>query len=119
MPKSKAFSNANMPLTPPIFYILLALATKERHGYDIMKQVEHDSNGKVPLGPGTLYGAIKRMLEEQLIAEFDTSHARRKYYKLTERGRALLTAELERYHDAVELAKQRSLLAFPTVANHS
>src|SRR5258705_20464 len=83
MSKSKAFSNSNVSLTPQIFYILLALATKERHGYEIMKQVENDSKSKVKLGPGTLYGAIKRMLEEKLIVELDTTHSRRKYYKLT------------------------------------
>ena len=63
MSKLKAFSNANVSLTPQIFYILLSLATKARHGYDIMKQVENDSQGNVKLGPGTLYGAIARLEE--------------------------------------------------------
>src|SRR5205085_3952228 len=99
MAKPKSFSNANISLTPQIFYILLSLATNERHGYDIMKQVEKDSEGKVKLGPGTLYGAIKRMLEEKLIFEIDTDHARRKYYKLTEKGRAIFNNELQRYNE--------------------
>jgi DNA-binding PadR family transcriptional regulator len=116
MSKSKAFSNSNVSLTPQIFYILLSLATKERHGYEIMKQVENDSKGKVKLGPGTLYGAIKRMLEEKLIVELDTTHSRRKYYKLTVKGRAIFSSELQRYQEAVELAKQRSLFANPVVA---
>ena len=116
MSKSKAFSNSNVSLTPQIFYILLSLATKERHGYEIMKQVENDSKGKVKLGPGTLYGAIKRMLEEKLIVELNTTHSRRKYYKLTEKGRAIFSSELQRYQEAVELAKQRSLFANPVVA---
>jgi len=116
MSKTKAFSNSNMPLTPPIFYILLALATKERHGYDIMKQVENDSQNKVKLGAGTLYGAIKRMLEDKLIVEVDTTHARRKYYKLTEKGRAIFSNELQRYNEAIELAKQKNLFAKPLVA---
>ncbi len=113
MSKSKSFSNANVSLTPQIFYILLALATKERHGYDIMKQVEDDSQNKIKLGPGTLYGAIKRMLDEKLIIAIDSSHTRRKYYKLTEKGRAIFSNELQRYTQAVELAKKRSLLINP------
>lgn len=115
MSKAKAFSSAQMPLTPPIFYILLALASGERHGYDIMKQVAHDSNGKVRLGAGTLYGAIKRMLEDDLIIEADMAHARRKYYRLTDKGRAIFLGELERYDEAVQLARRRSLFGTPAV----
>jgi DNA-binding PadR family transcriptional regulator len=115
MSKTKAFSKATNPLTPQIFYILLALATKERHGYDIMKQVQIDSNNKVKLGPGTLYGAIKRMLEDKLIKELDTEETRRKYYQLTEKGRSIFLNELQRYNEAVELAKKRSLLLNPKV----
>ena len=115
MSKTKQFSSQNVPLTPPIFYILLALATKERHGYDIMKQVENDSQGKVRLGAGTLYGAIKRMLEEKLIIEIDTAQARRKYYKLTEKGRSMFLNELQRYAEAVELAKQKNLFTQPVI----
>jgi DNA-binding PadR family transcriptional regulator len=109
MSKSKQFANSNVSLTPQIFYILLSLATKERHGYDIMKQVVNDSEGKVKLGPGTLYGAIKRMLEEKLIVELDTDHSRRKYYKLTEKGRAIFNTEVQRYNQAIELVKERKL----------
>ena len=116
MSKTKQFSNENVPLTPPIFYILLSLATIERHGYDIMKQVENDSKGKVKLGAGTLYGAIKRMLEEKLITEIDSTHARRKYYKLTEKGRSMFSNELERYNEAVELAKLKNLFTKPVIA---
>ena len=116
MSKAKAFSNSHMPLTPPIFYILLSLATKERHGYDIMKQVANDSQNKIKLGPGTLYGAIKRMLEDKLLIELHTSHARRKYYKLTKKGKTIFSNELQRYNEAVELAKKRSLFANPSLA---
>lgn len=113
MSKQKAFTNPQLPLTPPIFYILLSLAVKERHGYDIMKRVREDSKGKVNLGPGTLYGAIKRMVEAKLIISTDSSHAeRRKYYRLTEKGKSIFLNELERYNDAVELAKRRSLLSY-------
>lgn len=111
MSKSKQFARQNLPLTPAIFYILLALATQERHGYDIMKQVKEDSQGKVTLGPGTLYGAIKRMLEEKLLVEVGSAHARRKYYKLTQKGRTIFSKELQRYNEAVEIARQKNLLS--------
>ena len=109
MSRTKTFSNANVSLTPQIFYILLSLATKARHGYDIMKQVESDSQGSVKLGPGTLYGAIKRMLEEELIVAVETDEVRRKYYKLTEKGKTIFSSELQRYNGAVALAKKRNL----------
>jgi DNA-binding PadR family transcriptional regulator len=91
------------------FYILLSLAIKSRHGYEIMKQVEQDSERKVLLGPGTLYGSIKRMLQSKLIKEIAGDNPRRKYYKLTEEGRQSLSSELQRYNDAVELAKRKDL----------
>jgi DNA-binding PadR family transcriptional regulator len=91
------------------FYILLSLAIKSRHGYEIMKQVEQDSGRKVLLGPGTLYGSIKRMLQANLIKEVAGDNPRRKYYSLTEKGRKSLSTELERYNDAVELAKRENL----------
>lgn len=116
MSKGKAFSNSNVSLTPQIFSILLALATNDLHGYDIMKQVENDSEGKIKLGPGTLYGAIKRMLDEQLIIEVETNHTRRKYYHLTEKGRSIFLSELQRYDETVKLAKKRSLFSTPLVA---
>jgi len=98
-----------MSLSQPEFYILLSLAIKSRHGYEIMKQVEQDSGRKVLLGPGTLYGAIKRMLTSKLIEEVHGDNPRRKYYSLTEKGRESLSSELQRYNDAVELAKRKNL----------
>lgn len=91
------------------FYILLTLAIKPRHGYAIMKQVEKESGNKVSLGPGTLYGSIKRMLLAGLIQEVKGNNPRRKYYDLTETGRQALSAELTRYSEAVELAKRKNL----------
>ena len=91
------------------FYILLSLDIKDRHGYEIMKQVEQDSGKKVLLGPGTLYGSIKRMLKSDLISEVAGDNPRRKYYTLTESGRKSLSSELQRYNDAVELAKRKDL----------
>lgn len=96
-------------LSQPEFYILLSLAIKERHGYEIMKQVEHDSGQKVILGPGTLYGAIKRMLISGLIEEVSGDNPRRKYYTLTEKGRKSFSFELQKYRDAVDLAKRKNL----------
>ena len=68
MPKK---DTAQAPLTPAVLHILLALSTGERHGYGIMKQVEADSQGKVKMGPGTLYGSMGRMMEAGLIRESD------------------------------------------------
>jgi DNA-binding PadR family transcriptional regulator len=99
----------NEQLSQSEFYILLSLAIKNRHGYEIMKQVEQDSGKKVLLGPGTLYGSIKRMLQSNLIEEIAGDNPRRKYYKLTKNGRKSLSSELERYNDAVELAKKKNV----------
>ncbi len=99
----------NEQLSQSEFYILLSLAIKSRHGYEIMKQVEQDSGRKVLLGPGTLYGSIKRMLQERLIEEVPGDNPRRKYYALTEKGRKSLSSELQRYNDAVELAKRKNV----------
>ena len=109
------------PLTPAVFYILLALAGGEKHGYEIMKQVKHDSQGTVSMGTGTLYGSIKRMLASGLIEEADERPApelddeRRRYYRLTELGRSAFVAELQRYHEVVSLAHQRRLFPDPQV----
>ena len=105
------------PLTPAVLYILLALATGEKHGYAIMKQVNSDSGGQVKMGSGTLYGSIKRMLADQLIEETgDTidptiDDERRRYYQLTAFGRQALHAEVQRYRDVLTIARTRNLLA--------
>jgi DNA-binding PadR family transcriptional regulator len=102
----------NQPLSPAIFHILLALATQERHGYDIMKQATLDSQNAVKLGPGTLYSTIKKMLELKLIVESaerpdpTLDDSRRRYYAITSRGQAALGAELERMHHLVHLGRQ-------------
>lgn len=105
--------DAQAPLTPAVLHILLALSTGERHGYGIMKQVEADSHNKVTMGPGTLYGSIKRMIEAGLIQESDKridpemDDERRIYYELTRAGRAALSAELRRYRGVVAVAEGR------------
>ena len=105
----------NTPLTPAVLHILLALSTRERHGYGIMKEVESDSHGKVKMGPGTLYGSIGRMIEAGLIRESDKrvdpemDDERRVYYKITGPGREALAAELQRYRELVAVAKRKQL----------
>src|SRR5215472_15914336 len=104
---------ARPPLTPAVLHILLALSTRELHGYGIMKQVEADSQGKVKMGPGTLYGSIGRMMEAGLIRESvkrvdpEMDDERRIYYKITGEGRAALAAELQRYRGVVTVAEGR------------
>lgn len=107
-----AVSQPNPPLTPAVLHILLALASGERHGYAIMKQVEADSQGKVKMGPGTLYGSIGRMIDAGLIRESDKKvdpnmdDERRVYYKITALGQKTLAAELQRYREVVAVAKR-------------
>ena len=106
---------SNTPLTPAVLHILLALASGERHGYGIMKQVESESQGKVKMGPGTLYGSLGRMIEAGLIRESDKKadreldDERRIYYAITGKGQATLAAELERYREVVAVARRKQL----------
>ncbi len=98
-----------MDLLPQVsFSILLALSLKPRHGYEIIKQVDEDSLGKIKLGAGTLYGAIKKLLQQKLIEELpESKHQRRRYYHLTPKGHDKLKNELDYFHKTVELAKKR------------
>lgn len=104
------------PLTPAVLHILLALSTRERHGYGIMKQVEVESRSRVSMGPGTLYGSLGRMIDAGLIAESnkkvdpEMDDERRVYYRITGRGRAAVKVELERYREVVEVAQSKSLI---------
>ena len=108
-----AKNRPNTPLTPAVLHILLALSTEERHGYGIMKEVEADSQGKVKMGPGTLYGSLGRMIEAGLIRESDKKvdpemdDERRVYYRITGIGQKTLAAELERYREVVAVAKRK------------
>jgi DNA-binding PadR family transcriptional regulator len=111
------------PLTPAVFNILLSLADGEKHGYGIMLEVEANTNGQVIMGPGTLYGSIKRMLKAELIEESDEradpqmDDQRRKYYRLTDLGRRALRMEAERLASQVMIARAKNILAtdFPGV----
>ena len=105
-----------LPLTPAVFHIQLALAGESKHGYGIMKTVEEITGGKVSMGPGTLYGTIKRMLKTGLIEEVDEridpdlDDERRRYYRLTPFGTRVLKAEVERMADLMKVARSKSLL---------
>jgi DNA-binding PadR family transcriptional regulator len=105
-----------LPLTPAVFHILLALAEGERHGYSIMQEVEGRTRNHVHLGPGTLYGSIKRMLADGLIEESDErpdprlDDKRRRYYRLTAFGRRVAVAEAERLESLVGAARVKRLL---------
>jgi DNA-binding PadR family transcriptional regulator len=113
------------PLNHSEFHILLALADDERHGYGIMQEVEARSAGTVRLGPGTLYGAIKRMLAAGLIEESarrpiakHDDQRRRCYYRLTRFGRAVAAEEAQRLAALVRVAQAKRLVGsqLPSVA---
>ena len=101
------------PLTPPVFHILLALAEEERHGYGIMQDVARQTDGGLELGPGTLYGCLKRMLAAGLVEESeerpDTAldDERRRYYRMTAFGKRMVRAEAQRLAGAVTVAMAR------------
>ncbi len=107
--------NTSTPLTPAVFHILLALSNGERHGYGIMKQVEEDSQGSITMGPGTLYGSLKRMLDAGLVKESskrvdpEMDDERRIYYRITAAGANALAAEFKRLQNLVKLAQKRKL----------
>jgi DNA-binding PadR family transcriptional regulator len=92
------------------FHVLLALLDGPRHGYGLMQDVEAQSDGRVKLGPGTLYTAIKRLRTASLISETAADAERRRCYKLTRKGRAVAEDEAQRLHDLVRLARKRGLL---------
>ena len=103
------------PLSTSVFQILLALADADRHGYAIMQEVEERTEGAVRLGPGTLYGAIKRLRAGGLIEELvgvsgDGGEERRRVYSLTPRGRALAVLETRRLARLVASARAKDLL---------
>ena len=103
-----------LPLSSAAFYILLALADGERHGYSISKEVAAHTGGAVKLGPGTLYRVIKQMLADGWIAEVHGAPGdddeRRRNYKLTPWGRKIAEAEAQRLADLVFVARARRLL---------
>src|SRR5215467_10627001 len=107
------YSPELQPLTPPVFHILLALAGEERHGYGIMQDVAQQTDGALQLGPGTLYGCLKRMLAAGLVEESGErpdptlDDERRRYYRMTALGRRVVRAEAQRLAGAVTVAMTR------------
>ena len=99
-----------LPLREPTFFILLSLSSGAKHGYAIMKEVEALSEGRVKLSTGTLYGAIKRLLDRDWIRRVDDplpngTERERKAYKLTELGRQVMNAEIARLQELVNVAQ--------------
>ncbi len=105
-----------LPLTPALFHVLLALADGEKHGYVISKEIARRTNNEVRLSTGTLYGIIKRLLDDAMIEEsaerpdFSLDDQRRRYYRLTKLGKAVAEAEAERMQRVLALARAKHVL---------
>lgn len=104
------------PLPSAAFQILVSLAGEDLHGYAIMRQVAEQTDGRMRLGPGTLYSSIQTLLEENFIEEVDAredeklSHERRRYYRLTSAGRKVARSEAERMADLLRPARAKKIL---------
>ena len=109
------------PLTPPVFHILLSLCDEDRHGYGIMQDVAQQTGGTLQMGPGTLYGCVKRMLAAGLIEGSGerpdpalgpgSGEERRRYYRITSLGSRAVRAEAQRIAGALAAAKSKRILA--------
>lgn len=111
-----------LPLSEAVFQILLALADRPRHGYAIMQEIETRTEGGVRLGPGTLYGAIKRLRGQALVEEIDApadagaepeGDERRRYYRLTARGLEVARLEVARLEGLLASARSKRLARRP------
>jgi DNA-binding PadR family transcriptional regulator len=102
-------ANENKPLTEPVFLILISLAEQPRHGYALLQDIQSLSNERVTLSTGTLYGALRRLLEDGLIERFEQEDRSREKqaYRLTLQGRQLLRAEVERMRQLTRVATAR------------
>jgi DNA-binding PadR family transcriptional regulator len=104
------------PLPSAAFQILLSLAEEDLHGYGIMRQVAEQTDGRMRLGPGTLYSSIQSLLEEKFIEELDPREGvklreeRRRYYRLTSAGRRLARSEADRLAGLLRVARSRKIL---------
>lgn len=110
-----------LPLSEAVFEILLSLVDQSRHGYAIMQEVEERTQGRVRLGPGTLYGAIKRLRAQGLLEETEQDAVpgedeRRRYYRLTRLGREVAVVEAQRLERLLGAAREKRLLPQPRVA---
>ena len=118
MPPTQAHDpRAFVPLPPAALHVLLAIGAEERHGYAIMGEVGRITDGAVRMGPGTLYGTIKRLLGNSLIEEcgerVDPLRAdqRRRYYRVTTLGRAVVASEVERLDSMIKKTDARTWAA--------
>ena len=108
-----------LPLTPPMFQVLLALADGDKHGYAIIKEIARRTDGSVRLSAGTLYALIRRAEADGLIGETDErpdislDDERRRYYRLTALGRRVAAAEITRLESLVEMARAKKLVPGP------
>lgn len=120
-------ADAELPLTPVVLHILLALADARqgKHGYAVAREVEELTEGHVRMGPGTLYGSIQRMLDSAFIEETarvrraraaTEDDERRRYYRLTPFGRRVLELEVSRLAEVVAIARRKQLLRAPALA---
>ena len=104
-----------LPLSPQVFCILLAVADQQRHGYAIMQEVERRTDGKIRLLPGSLYSTVKRMLSSSLIEECEgrvpaeSDDERRRYYRITKYGREIAAAEADRMATLIHIARDKRL----------
>jgi DNA-binding PadR family transcriptional regulator len=107
---SPADPAAQLPLTPAVFAILLALAGSEKHGYAIMKEAALPEGGSVSMGPGTLYGSLDRMMRSGLVKETGfTDNERRRYYRLTDFGQQVFAAEAARLARMMSAARRKAI----------
>ena len=113
--KLESAAGGLLPLSAASFYILVALAEADRHGYSILQDIAERTSGKVKLNPGTLYTTIKRLLEDGLITELDerpvpeADDERRRYYRITPFGRKVVRAEAARLEQLVTMARKAGL----------
>ena len=120
MPAPSPDPESVLPLTAATFHILLALVDEERHGYAIMREVAERTDGAVKLGPGTMDGSLKRLLEQGLVEESDEradpelDDERRRYYKITRFGIAVARAEARRLEELVRAARRKKLIGRAT-----
>ncbi len=109
-----------LPLTSTMFHVLIALADGEKHGYAIIKEVNRRTGGRLRIGAGTLYALIRRFLEQGVVEESSErpdpslDDERRRYYRLTEFGRAVAAAEAGRLEELIRMARDKRLVTSPS-----
>jgi DNA-binding PadR family transcriptional regulator len=114
-----ALADAFLPLGPQVFHVLLALADGEKHGYAVLKEIRGRTGGAVALGASTLYGIVKRLLDDGLIEESDErpdpalDDERRRYFRLTTLGREVAVAESQRLESTLRVARAKRLVPQP------